>query len=205
MSATGSGSWHQGLSRRGVLGALPLVATAGLTSCSWTRSVHDPDNSTSPNAVDDALRESVAQFEQGLLIAYDRAILAHPSIAATLAVLRAHHAEHAGRLGSPPTGTGLPRAPRSPGSPAEGSPAAGSTVAGFAAGPATAAPVLPGPATDRAASQQATVAALVRLEQQAAALLRAKCLVAAAGLAPLLASIHAAELAHADLLAPLAR
>ncbi|WP_131768289.1 hypothetical protein [Candidatus Protofrankia californiensis] len=202
MSATGSGSWHQGLSRRGVLGALPLVATAGLTSCSWTRSVHDPDNSTSPNAVDDALRESVAQSEQGLLIAYDRAILAHPSIAATLAVLRAHHAEHAGRLGSPPTGTGSPRAPRSP---AEGSPAAGSTVAGFTAGPATAAPVLPDPATDRAASQQATVAALVRLEQQAAALLRAKCLVAAAGLAPLLASIHAAELAHADLLAPLAR
>ncbi len=203
MSATGSG---QELTRRGVLGALPLAATAALTSCSWTRSVRDPGSSTGADAADDALRGSVAESEQGLLIAYDQAILAHPSIAATLAVLRTHHAEHASRLGSPTTGVEAPGASGSPGAHGGRSPATGSTVAGFAAArPVTAPPSLSGPTADRATSQQATVAALVRLEQQAAALLRAKCLVAAAGLAPLLASIHAAELAHADLLAPLAR
>ncbi len=72
---------------------------------------------------------------------------------------------------------------------------------------ATGAPAAgPAPAvTDRAASQQATVAALVTLERQTAVALRAQCLDASVYLAPLLASICAAETAHVDLLAPLSR
>ncbi|WP_250287381.1 hypothetical protein [Frankia sp. CiP1_Cm_nod2] len=176
-------------SRRGVLGALPLAATAALTGalaseltgCSWTRSAYGPGGPGGPDTVDNTLLEAVTRSEQGLLVAYDQAILAHPSIAATLAVLRAHHAEHAGRIGSAVTG-GFTIMTSPPGTPQQ------TTVP-----------------QQTAASQQATVAALVQLERQAAALLRARCLTAAVGVVPLLASIHASELAHADLLTQLAR
>ncbi|WP_131772793.1 MULTISPECIES: hypothetical protein [Protofrankia] len=199
MSVTGAGRRP---SRRGVLGALPLAATAVLAGRSWNRSAYGPGEPSGPDTVDSALFEAATRSEQGLLVAYDQAIRTHPAIAATLTVLRAHHVEHVGRLGSAATGggltiaSGLPGIPRAPG--AFGSATARPTTAQLA----TADQATP---QRSAVSQQVTVAALVQLEQQAAALLRTRCLTAAAAVVPLLASIHAAELAHADLLTQLAR
>jgi hypothetical protein len=181
-------------SRRVVLGALSLAAV--LVGCSWTRSARPRDDSVRGNNIDDALLLSAIESEHGLLSAYDHAILAYPSIAATLRVVRAHHVEHVSRL-TPATPAPSGVRPSAPG----GSRTASSPPMATSPPRAT---VGPG-RSDAAVSPQAAVAALLKLERAAATSLHTQCLAASAGLAPLLASIHAAETAHADLLAPLAR
>ncbi len=169
----------QGSSRRVVLGALPLAAASALVGCSWTRAAREHTATPAAAATaDDLLRGAALRSEHALLVAYDRAIAAYPSIAATLRAVRAHHAEHVSRL--------VPATP--------------TTVATPTTAPATT------PATTATAATgaaQAGVAGLLTLERAAATALRTQCLAASASLAPLLASIHAAETAHADLLAPL--
>ncbi|WP_239341180.1 hypothetical protein [Frankia sp. CiP3] len=164
-----------GCSRRALLGVLPMTAATALAGCSWTRSPREPATTPVTTTTDDTLRRSAVESEQGLLVAYDRAILAYPSVAATLRVVRAHHAEHVSRLMAATTA-------------APGGPSPAVTVAST---------------PDVATSAPTTMAALLKLERGAAASLRAQCLAASASLAPLLASIHAAETAHGELLAPL--
>ncbi|WP_322751567.1 MULTISPECIES: hypothetical protein [unclassified Frankia] len=164
----------QGSSRRVVLGALPLAAASALVGCSWTRAAREHTATPAAATADDLLRGAALRSEHALLVAYDRAIAAYPSIAATLRAVRAHHAEHVSRL--------VPATP--------------ATAATPATTPATTATAATGAA-------QASVAGLLTLERAAATALRTQCLAASASLAPLLASIHAAETAHADLLAPL--
>ncbi len=168
----------QGSSRRVVLGALPLAAASALVGCSWTRAAREHTATPAAATADDLLRGAALRSEHALLVAYDRAIAAYPSIAATLRAVRAHHAEHVSRL--------VPATPATAATPTTTPATTPATTATAATG-----------------ATQASVAGLLTLERAAATALRTQCLAASASLAPLLASIHAAETAHADLLAPL--
>ena len=126
---------------------------------------------------DSALRRQAAADEQRLLAAYAATASRHPELAATLAVPWQHHREHAARLGV-----------------AAGVASPGPTTPGTSTAPS--AP----PAPSAPASGTAALGALAALERSVAATRREACAAAGRGLAPLLGSLAAAELVHADVL-----
>ncbi|OHV49978.1 hypothetical protein [Pseudofrankia sp. BMG5.37] len=192
-------------SRRAVL-ALPAagVAAAGLVTaagCSESR----PAGTPAPPPVDLAAAQAAARAERDLLVDYDAAIARHPALAALLGGLRAHHAQHLAALATqvPALATATPDGTvTSGGSPSASAPA---TPSGAATAPAagTSLPGSAGPqpgADDSPAARASALAELATSERAAADEHRAGCLAATGGLAPLLASLRAAESCHADLL-----
>ncbi|MGF7239097.1 MAG: hypothetical protein ACQSGP_29700 [Frankia sp.] len=180
-------------SRRAVLATIPVVVAGGCT-------VGRPAPPSGPSAAqitDDGLRTRARSREFTLVAAYEQAAAMHPGLASVLIPVRDHHSRHAAAL-APPSGT----------SPTPTTPSATTPST------ATATPTTPSPATaaaGRSAGPLATVAdtptgrattitALRKLEVQAALAGRDACLAASAALAPVLASIRAAETAHGDLL-----
>ncbi|KPM57202.1 hypothetical protein ACG83_05465 [Frankia sp. R43] len=183
-TAAGSGP-----SRRAILAAVPLVgagASVLLASAGCTGS--DPVAPTpTANPADVAAAAAAHQREAELLTAYDAAISRHPGLATTLRTIRAHHADHASDLAA----LGLP------GVGAPTTSAAAATAPTTSTGdpvPNTAAPA------DTSETQAATLTTLAALEGTTAAAHRAGCLTASTGLAGLLASLCAAESAHAELI-----
>ena len=122
---------------------------------------------------DDALRRQAAADEQRLLAAYTATAAAHPQLAATLAVPWQQHREHAARLADSARASG--------------------GMNGAPSAPAPSAPAVP-------AGAGAAVRALATLERAVAAARRDACAAAGRGLAPLLGTLAAAELVHADVL-----
>jgi hypothetical protein len=140
-------------------------------------------------ASDLAAATDAARSERALLTAYDSAIRRHPSLTGILATVRAQHAEHAraltAQLPAPAGGTTAPATPAGRTGPTgQATPDRGTGI----------------PA-DSAQARVSSLAELIRAEQTAAAAHRRACLRATGALAPLLASLCAAESAHADLLA----
>ncbi|MEO6204442.1 MAG: hypothetical protein ABIO67_03535 [Mycobacteriales bacterium] len=96
------------LTRRDVLLAGVLtVTTAACTSISEPAPQAPPDP-------DISLRGAAIVRERTLLVAYDAALIAHPSLRATLAPLRADHATHLDRLTGQLPGTPAPAADPTP-------------------------------------------------------------------------------------------
>ncbi|OAA22021.1 hypothetical protein UG55_105223 [Frankia sp. EI5c] len=183
-----------GPSRRAVLAAVPVagvgaffLAGAGCTSSSGPTA---PGRTAGP--ADIAAAAAAYEREAELLASYDAAISRHPGLAEMLRVVRAHHADHARDLAA----LGLPGV----GATATTTPTAGSAPGTTASGSAGASADEPGGSvTDTPETQTATLTALAGLERAAAATHRAGCLSAGSGLAPLMASLCAAESAHAEL------
>ncbi|WP_018504584.1 hypothetical protein [Parafrankia discariae] len=175
-----------GPSRRALLAALPLAGTgglllAGMSGCT-TSSNGAPASRVTPADVTAA--GAARTRETALIAAYDSAIDRHPDLARTLRAIRAQHAGHARELAA----RGLPEAATT--TPATTTPTATATATATAG-------------TDTARTLASTLNALAELERTTAAAHRAGCLSAGAGLAPLLASLCAAESAHAELVTAL--
>ncbi|ONH31248.1 hypothetical protein [Pseudofrankia asymbiotica] len=191
-------------SRRAVL-ALPAagVAAAGLVTtagCTESR----PAGAPAPPPVDLAAARAAARTERDLLVDYDAAIARHPALAALLGGLRAHHAQHLAALTTqvPALATATPDGVASGGGPSVSAPATPSgaaTAPAAGASPPGSAGAQPG-ADDSPAARASALAELATAERTAADEHRASCLTATGGLAPLLASLRAAESCHADLL-----
>ncbi|WP_242666174.1 MULTISPECIES: hypothetical protein [Parafrankia] len=192
-TAVGSGP-----SRRAILAAVPLVgagASVLLASAGCTSS--DPVAPTpTANPADVAAATAAHQREAELLTAYDAAISRHPGLATTLRTIRAHHADHASDLAA----LGLPGV----GASATSATSAAPTTSAAAATEPTTSAGDPAPNTadpaDTSETQAATLTALAALEGTTATAHRAGCLTASTGLAGLLASLCAAESAHAELI-----
>ncbi|WP_238430226.1 hypothetical protein [Frankia nepalensis] len=161
---------------------LAAAGLAGAAGC--TQSL--PDDPAPPPA-DLAAAEAAARTERGLLAGYDAAIARHPGLAGLLGALRAHHAQHLAALTTQVPALAGP------------SPSASATATGSvgAATPTNAAS--PG-VDDSPAARASALARLAEAERTAAGAHRSGCLSTTTGLAPLLASLHAAESCHADLL-----
>lgn len=173
------------LSRRRalVLGlSTALVASAGCSS----PSVADPDPSDRLSIDPDvAIREAAAQAERGLLAAYTATATRHPDLAARLAASAAHHAEHLAALAG---ATATPEATST------------TTSAALATATATPTPRDTGAAAAIPDDPLAAIAALAVAEREAAANRLDDLEGASPALARLLASVGAAEAAHAALL-----
>ncbi|WP_157734828.1 hypothetical protein [Pseudofrankia inefficax] len=187
-------------SRRAVL-ALPAtgLAAAGLGTLAAGCSTKLPTSAVEP-PVDLAAAQAAAGTERALLARYDAAIASHPALTGLLAGLRAHHAQHLAALAAlvPGVSTADPTTTPSAGgsSTPAASPAGGAgTPTGTPPGTATA------PVDDSTAARASALAALAAAERGAAGAHRATCLSTTTRLAPLLASLYAAESCHADLLA----
>lgn len=169
------------------------AALAGTAGCTGTLS----EMSTSLSTADLTAGAAAARAERELLTTYDAAIARHPGIAGLLSALRAHHEEHIRALTAR-----LPHlASAEPTAPGAAAAAAGPTAGPTPAGSASADPSQTGPAVDDTVSARATtLTELAVAEQEAAAGHRAGCLAATTALAPLLASLYAAETCHVDLL-----
>ncbi|WP_307838673.1 MULTISPECIES: hypothetical protein [unclassified Frankia] len=183
-------------SRRAVL-ALPAtgLAATGLATLAAGCSTKLPTSSVEP-PVDLAAAQAAAGTERALLARYDAAIASHPALTGLLAGLRAHHAQHLSALATLVPGVSTADPTTTPSAGGSGTPAA--SPAGAAAtptGPATA------PVDDSTAARASALAALAAAERTAAGAHRAGCLSTTTRLAPLLASLYAAESCHADLLA----
>lgn len=196
-----------GPSRRAFLAALPLTGTGGLllvgmSGCT-TSTGGAPASRVTPADVTAA--GAAHTRETALIEAYDSAIDQHPGLAETLRAIRAQHAEHAREL----VAQGLPEAATAtaagtPGAPATtGAPAGGSTPSGAGLRSSPAADTPPPAGSDTPETRATALSALAELERTTAAAHRTGCLAAGAGLAPLLASLCAAESAHAELVAAL--
>ncbi|WP_157472365.1 hypothetical protein [Frankia sp. EAN1pec] len=194
-----------GPSRRAFLAALPLAGTgwlllAGMSGCT-TSTGGAPASRVTPADVTAA--GAAHTRETALIEAYDGAIDQHPGLAETLRAIRAQHAEHAREL----VARGLPEAATAAGTtgtPATTGAAAGASTparAGLRSSPAAATP--PPAGSDTPETRATTLSTLAELERTTAAAHRTGCLAAGAGLAPLLASLCAAESAHAELVAAL--
>jgi hypothetical protein len=171
-----------------LLATVPVLVASGCT----VGSAAAPSRAAA-EITDDALRARALAREQILVAAYDRAAVLHPSLATILAAVRDHHARHATVF--------APRGPSAaPSSAGHGVRAPGPASTGIPGGDAATRGSLP-TVPDTAAGRAATVKGLRDLERQAASDGRAACLAASASLAPILASIRAAETAHDDLLA----
>jgi hypothetical protein len=172
------------LSRRRalVLGlSTALVASAGCSS----QSAADPEPSDRPSVDPDlAIRAAAAQAERGLLAAYTATLARHPDLSQPLAAPSAHHAEHLAALAaataSPEATTTSRTAPVTP--TATPAPSDTGAAAAIADDPLTATAAL------AAAEREAAAGRLDDLDRASPALAR------------LLASVGAAEAAHAALL-----
>jgi hypothetical protein len=170
------------VSRRRVLSAAAgLGATLLVTSACSSQSSADRQPTATPSIGPDVgIREGAAEAERALLAAYAATIARHPELTERLAAPSAHHEEHLSALSplSPPaTPTPTVSAPAS-------SPAAGG------AGVSSGVPDDP----------LAAVAALATAERVAAGRQLEYLGAASPGLARLLASVGAAEAAHAAVL-----
>jgi hypothetical protein len=87
------------LSRRALLG---LVAAMPLAACTEQQGPPPPPDP------DDLLRAAAVEREQGLLRAYDDALLLLPALAPRLVPLRTEHAEHLAALTGEAAATGSP-------------------------------------------------------------------------------------------------
>ncbi|WP_045876080.1 hypothetical protein [Pseudofrankia sp. DC12] len=178
-------------SRRAVL-ALPAagLATAGLATLAAGCSTTLPSSFLAP-PVDLPAARAAAGTERALIARYDAAIASHPALTGLLAGLRSHHAQHLAALAAL-----VPAA--APTGPVPTPSGAGSARPG--ASPATATGTTAVPVDDSTAARASALAALAAAERTAAGAHRASCLTTTV-LAPLLASLCAAETCHADLLA----
>jgi hypothetical protein len=177
--------------------ALPAtgLAAAGLATVAAGCTTTLPTSSVAP-PLDLAAARATASTERDLLARYDATIASHPALRGLLAGLRAHHAQHLAALAMlvpgvsttdpavTPSGTAGVRPSRGPSS----GPTTPATM------PATA------PVDDSAAGRASALAALAKAERAAAGAHQARCQSTTTGLAPLLASLSAAESCHADLL-----
>lgn len=151
------------LTRRDVFTVGALGALSACTS--------PADKTPEPVDPDVALLAAAVAREQALLLAYDDALLAHPSLAGLLAPLREEHQQHLDRL-QPPSPSATPTTP----TPTTPTPDASAT------------PDLTRPAPDRAA--------LAGLERAASTAHGAAAVTASRRLAPVLASLSASEASH---------
>jgi hypothetical protein len=167
------------VSRRRVLSAAAgLGATLLVTSACSSQSSADRQPTATPSIGPDVgIREGAAEAERALLAAYAATIARHPELTERLAAPSAHHVEHLSALAPPATPTPTVSAPAS-------SPAAGG------AGVSSGVPDDP----------LAAVAALATAERVAAGRQLEYLGAASPGLARLLASVGAAEAAHAAVL-----
>lgn len=182
-------------SRRAVL-ALPAagLATAGLvtvTGCTGSRT----DGPAEPAPVDLAAARATARTEHDLMAGYDAAMIRHPALAPLLGGLRAHHAQHLAAVAAQVPVLAAAASAEATRSAAPG----GSTKPTPDVSGPTATGTPPG-ADDSPAGRASALAELAAAERTAADAHRASCLAATSGLAPLLASLRAAESCHADLL-----
>ena len=180
------------------MGSLALTALTGCTGSG----AGGPAGTVDPR--DAAAASTAASRETGLIQAYDAALQRHPALADFLGVVRAHHTEHLRALAThaTPGPTGTPSAPASAAgtaAPDRGGSPGGAQPSGLGAGSGT--PADPAALADTLESRAATLAELAELERTAAAAHRTDCLAVSGQLAPLLASLCAAESAHAELLA----
>lgn len=164
------------------LPAAGLVTAAVASGCSTTL----PTSAIKPPA-DLPSARAAARTETELIARYDAAIASHPSLAGLLTGLRAHHTQHLAALVAlvPALSTAGPSAA-----------ATRAVASGAAPTPGGTAP----PADDSPAARASALAALAAAERTAAGAHRATSLATTAELAPLLASLYAAESCHADLL-----
>lgn len=146
------------LTRRDVFTVGALGALSACTS--------PADKTPEPVDPDVALLAAAVAREQALLVAYDDALLAHPSLAGLLAPLREEHQQHLDRL-QPPSPSATPTTPTPD---------------------ASATPEPTRPAPDRAA--------LAGLERAASTAHGAAAVTASRRLAPVLASLSASEASH---------
>ncbi|OHV38146.1 MULTISPECIES: hypothetical protein [Pseudofrankia] len=190
-------------SRRAAL-ALPAtgLAVTGLATiagCTESR----PAGAPAPPPVDLAAARAAARTEHDLLADYDAVIARHPALAALLGGLRAHHTQHLAALAAqvPALATASPdgATPGGPSATALATPSGTTTAPAVGASPSGSAGAQPG-ADDSPAARASALAELATAERTAADAHRASCLAATSGLAPLLASLRAAESCHADLL-----
>ncbi|MEX5708043.1 hypothetical protein AB1484_06925 [Parafrankia sp. FMc6] len=188
-----------GPSRRAFLAVLPLAGTGGLLLAGMSGCTTSTGGaSTSRVTPADVTAAGAAHTRETALIeAYDSAIDQHPGLAETLRAIRAQHAEHAREL----VAQGLPEAATAPAT--TGAPAGASTPSGAGLRSSPAADTPPPAGSDTPETRATTLSALAELERTTAAAHRTGCLAAGAGLAPLLASLCAAESAHAELVAAL--
>ncbi|CAI7980350.1 MULTISPECIES: hypothetical protein [unclassified Parafrankia] len=188
-----------GPSRRAFLAVLPLAGTGGLLLAGMSGCTTSTGGaSTSRVTPADVTAAGAAHTRETALIeAYDSAIDQHPGLAETLRAIRAQHAEHAREL----VAQGLPEAATAAGT--TGTPAGASTPSGAGLRSSPAADTPPPAGSDTPETRATTLSALAELERTTAAAHRTGCLAAGAGLAPLLASLCAAESAHAELVAAL--
>jgi hypothetical protein len=195
---------------------MPAVVTAaGVVTVTATGCTESMARPAAPPSADLAAAIAAARTERGLLADYDAAIGRHPSLAGVLGALRAQHAEHARVLVAEVPGAAAELATTPPatasrptagggtnyGPTGTAGPSGAATMTGAAGGAGT--PIGGGttPAADDSPTARAgAVAGLLTAERGAATAHRAGCLAATAALAPLLASLYAAETAHVDLL-----
>lgn len=165
------------------------LAAAGLATVAAGCTTTLPTSSVAP-PLDLAAARATASTERDLLARYDATIASHPALTGLLAGLRAHHAQHLAALATlvPGVSTTDPAAPPSGTARPSVRPSAGPTA------PATA------PVDDSTAGRASALAALAKAERAAAGAHQARCQATTTGLAPLLASLSAAESCHADLL-----
>jgi hypothetical protein len=178
--------------RRTALGLTGLTVL-GLAGVGCEGPAGAPRATPTVAASDLAAATDAARSERALLTAYDTAIRRHPSLTEILSTVRAQHADHsralAAQLPAPASGTTAPAPP------AGGTGTTGQATPDRGLGAGTGIPA------DSPQARASTLAELIRAEQTAAAAHRHACLRATGALAPLLASLCAAESAHADLLA----
>jgi hypothetical protein len=181
------------VTRRAALGLTGLTVL-GLAGVGCDGHVGTPRASPTIAASDLAAATDATRSERALLTAYDTAIRRHPSLTGILSTVRAQHAEHAraltARLPTPAGGTTAPAT-----TPATPAGRTGQATPDRDTGAGAGIPA------DSALARASSLAELIRAEQTAAAAHRRACLRATGALAPLLASLCAAESAHADLLA----
>ncbi|WP_241831281.1 hypothetical protein [Parafrankia soli] len=189
-----------GPSRRAFLAVLPLAGTGGLLLAGMSGCTTSTGGaSTSRVTPADVTAAGAAHTRETALIeAYDSAIDQHPGLAETLRAIRAQHAEHAREL----VAQGLPEAATATAT-AAGTPATTGAPAGAGLRSSPAVGTPPPAGSDTPETRATTLSALAELERTTAAAHRTGCLAAGAGLAPLLASLCAAESAHAELVAAL--
>ncbi len=162
----------EGPTRRTVLVGGGAAATAVLVAMLAGCSEPPPPTPPPPPDPDDALRAAAAGRERDLLLAYDAALVADPSLATKLSPLRGHHVEHLSALIGPP--------PVEPGGPS-----------------ASLVPSIAPPAPPAAAPPAVALATLATAERTAAARHADDAVNARdRDLAALLASLSASELSH---------
>jgi hypothetical protein len=168
-----------------------VLTVSGITLAGGCASPERPGSSSdsAQAARSDAARDRAIAAEADLLARYDAA-LALPAVAADAALvskltaIRAEHASHAAAIKDGYVASPTPTS----------SPSSAATPSGSSA------PASSGPSSTPASDPKATIAALIKADQEAAGARTADILAADGGTAMLLASVAASESGHAALL-----